>query len=88
MDEIEKRKCVAGCKAYNGFETYHHKDCPYYAESFSKRFDQSQSKVSELKRALRNIIGIKKLASSVINPNYAKTLQEITIIATEALYGK
>ena len=36
-------KCVAGCKIYSGHERYHHKNCPYYPESFSRRFDQLQA---------------------------------------------
>ena len=36
-------KCVAGCKNYTGYETYHHKDCPFYPDSFSERFDKLNS---------------------------------------------
>ena len=31
--------CIAGCQIYSGNERKHHKDCPHYPESFSKRFD-------------------------------------------------
>ena len=36
-------KCVAGCINYYGGEIYHHKDCPYYEDSFSKRWDKLKS---------------------------------------------
>ncbi len=42
-------KCVAGCKVYDGNETYHHKDCPFYPESFSERFDQLQTELDNAK---------------------------------------
>lgn len=32
-------KCVAGCMAFTGGELRHHKDCPFYPESFSKMYD-------------------------------------------------
>ena len=35
-------KCVSDCKRYTGYETYHHKNCPYYPNSFSERYDKLQ----------------------------------------------
>jgi len=32
-------KCVAGCKYFTGGEIKHHKDCPFYEDSFSQKFD-------------------------------------------------
>ena len=43
-------KCVAGCKAFTGGEIYHHKDCPFYAESLSKMYDDLKKKVSRLEQ--------------------------------------
>jgi len=42
-------KCVAGCISYEGGEIKHHKDCPFYPESLSKRFDDlvNDQKVKE-----------------------------------------
>lgn len=42
-------KCILGCKVFSGNETYHHKDCPHYPESFSKRFDLLQAENKWLK---------------------------------------
>ena len=35
--------CVAGCVNYYGGEIYHHKDCPFYPDSFSRRYDELKS---------------------------------------------
>ncbi len=35
--------CVTGCKHFYGGEVRHHKDCPYYPESFSKMYDDLKS---------------------------------------------
>ena len=43
VSEDVGKKCVAGCKNYTGYETYHHKDCPFYPDSFSERFDKLNS---------------------------------------------
>ena len=54
-------KCIAGCKIYTGHERYHHKDCPYYPESFSKRFDLLQADNARLRRVIRGALEIKSL---------------------------
>ena len=46
MNEL---KCVAGCKHFTGGEIKHHKDCPYYPESFSKMYDDLEEKVKKLR---------------------------------------
>ncbi len=40
-------KCVAGCKRYTGHETKHHRACPFYPGSFSKRFDDLQAEIEK-----------------------------------------
>ena len=47
MNEL---KCVAGCKHFTGGEIKHHKDCPYYPESFSKMYDDLEEKVKKLNK--------------------------------------
>lgn len=32
-------KCVSGCKYYAHYETKHHKDCPFYKNSLSEKYD-------------------------------------------------
>ena len=41
--------CVAGCRIYSGNERKHHKHCPHYPESFSRRFDELQAELNKLK---------------------------------------
>lgn len=41
---MSKIKCVAGCKHFTGGEIKHHKDCPYYPESFSEMNDNLKDK--------------------------------------------
>ena len=45
---MEDKKCVPGCQTFYGGEKRHHKDCPYYPESLSKKFDEQAER---LKRA-------------------------------------
>ena len=45
-------ECIAGCKTYNGNETLHHKDCPFYPESLSKLYDKSLERIKELEREI------------------------------------
>ena len=40
-------ECVPGCISYDGGEKKHHKDCPYYSESFTKRYDDLKKIVEE-----------------------------------------
>ena len=53
-------ECEAGCKSYDGGERKHHKDCPHYAESFSKMFDDQAARIeaqaAEIER-LREVLG-------------------------------
>jgi len=46
-----EEKCVDGCKHYTGGEIKHHKDCPYYTESLSKMYDDTN-----LRNALRHFL--------------------------------
>jgi len=48
-------KCIAGCKVYTGNEKYHHKNCPHYPESFSKRFDLLKAENKRLRDAIKNV---------------------------------
>jgi hypothetical protein len=34
------RKCVAGCKNFDHYETKHHPDCPFYKGSLSEMYDK------------------------------------------------
>ena len=45
--------CVAGCRIYSGNERKHHKHCPHYPESFSRRFDELQAENKRLKEILK-----------------------------------
>lgn len=47
--------CIAGCKIYSGHERKHHKDCPYYPESFSQRFDELQAENKRLKEIIKDV---------------------------------
>ena len=51
--------CVAGCQAFHGGERKHHKDCPFYAESLTKVFEDKieaqQKRIDELTEALTEI---------------------------------
>jgi hypothetical protein len=38
-EAAKEEKCVAGCMVYTGGERKHHKDCPFYPESFTKMYD-------------------------------------------------
>lgn len=43
--------CVAGCLDFHGGEKRHHKDCPFYPESFSKMYDDLLAKaMNNIKR--------------------------------------
>lgn len=42
---MSKIKCVAGCKHFTGGEIKHHKDCPFYPESFSEMNDNLKDKL-------------------------------------------
>lgn len=50
--ELEK-KCVPGCKAFYGGEVMHHKDCPYYSDSLSKKYDKLEADKAELLEVLK-----------------------------------
>ncbi len=39
--------CVAGCMAFDGGEKRHHKDCLFFAESFSKRYDDLKKEMEQ-----------------------------------------
>jgi len=45
---MEDKKCVPGCKRFWGGEIKHHKDCPYYPESFSKMYDDLKKAYNEM----------------------------------------
>ena len=40
-----KLECSPGCVWYAGRETKHHKDCPIYPESLTKRYDDEITKL-------------------------------------------
>lgn len=42
----DNMKCIPGCRIYDHGEIYHHKDCPHYPESFSKRYDNLKAAVT------------------------------------------
>jgi hypothetical protein len=45
--KAENKKCVAGCKAYSGGEMRHHKDCDFYPDSLSKKYDELESQLEK-----------------------------------------
>ena len=45
--EKETKSCAAGCVAYSGGELKHHKDCVFYPNSLSQKYDNSQSQLKE-----------------------------------------
>ena len=49
-------KCQAGCQAYYGGEIEHHPDCVYYAESFTKRYDDLKIDNARLKEFAQRVI--------------------------------
>lgn len=51
---VAPEKCAAGCKAYTGDEIRHHKDCIFYPESFSKRFDALEKALKDMYFAYTN----------------------------------
>jgi len=53
---VAPEKCVAGCKVYSGDEIRHHKDCIFYPESFSKRFDLLEKKHNDLRNDISTVI--------------------------------
>ncbi len=53
---VAPEKCAAGCQAYTGDEIRHHKDCIFYPESFSKRFDDLEKKHADLRRDISLLI--------------------------------
>lgn len=57
-----RMECVAGCKVFEGNETHHHKDCPHYPESLSKRFDLLQAENKQLKERYKEHEQLWKLA--------------------------
>lgn len=40
----EKMKCIPGCKHFDGGELLHHKDCPFYPNSLSKKYNDLVNK--------------------------------------------
>jgi hypothetical protein len=49
-----EKKCVAGCKMYEGGEIRHHKDCVFYPESFSEMYADLQKRIKELEDEIEN----------------------------------
>lgn len=45
----EENKCVMGCKNYHGGEIKHHKDCPFYPESFTERYEQMEIELANVR---------------------------------------
>lgn len=42
----EPMLCEAGCKRFTGGEVHHHKDCVYYPDSMSRRYDEMEAELS------------------------------------------
>lgn len=67
------KKCVTGCKSFEGGEIKHHKDCPYYKNSMSELLDKLQiyEKVKEITfgagSAQEKMEEIKKILNKKIN---------------------
>jgi hypothetical protein len=50
LKSVEEDLCIPGCNIFSGHERRHHKHCPYYPESFSKRYDNLEAELKELKK--------------------------------------
>jgi hypothetical protein len=57
-------KCEAGCKSYDGGERRHHKDCAYYNDSFTKRYDDL---AMDYKALIKKLEVADELAKSIDN---------------------
>ena len=44
MTADKEKECVLGCKHFYGGEIKHHKDCPFYADSLSRLYDELKQK--------------------------------------------
>ena len=55
---MNKKKCVSGCQSFDGGEKKHHKDCPFYPQSLSKKYDDLEKENQKLREIIK---GIKKL---------------------------
>ena len=49
-------QCVAGCKAFDGGERKHHRDCPYYPESLTKIWHDTEDALRAENRRLCSIL--------------------------------
>jgi hypothetical protein len=48
---VSEKQCVAGCKVFTGGERKHHRDCPYYPESLTKIWHDTEADyLSEIAR--------------------------------------
>jgi len=67
-----QKKCVAGCKAFDGGEIKHHKGCDYYPDSLSKKYDELEKQNEDLIKLLFRV-------ESQVSNNYIRNkLKEIT----------
>ena len=66
MNEL---KCVAGCKHFTGGEIKHHKDCPYYPQSFSKMYDDLEEKVKKINEPAVSVVR-ESVASGAVCPHF------------------
>ena len=53
-------KCETGCKVFTGGEIKHHKDCPFYPESLSKKYDEMALSIKQIKSALKMRVSLSK----------------------------
>ena len=44
---MKDKKCVVGCKAYSGGEMKHHKDCDFYPDSLSQKYDKMEQQLEK-----------------------------------------
>lgn len=52
----EEKKCIAGCKAYDGGEIYHHGDCPFYPDSISRLWDLDRTRLAKFDILINDLI--------------------------------
>jgi hypothetical protein len=66
-EQIDQRnkKCVAGCIAFAGRETYHHKDCMHYPYSMSRELDELKALLAAQSRPEKDKKIIEKQAELI-----------------------
>jgi len=65
-------KCEAGCMIFTGEEIRHHKDCFFYKDSLSEKYDKMEKEIAELKKQVKDL-----KTSKSSSPELAKSMSEV-----------